>query len=409
MKSPALSPKIIILSDQVVFSGTSFVITLLVARSTDVAGFGVYSGYVLAIYLAVSAIGAWTIQPFQVLLGKTENVPLYTSFIVSLQLVLIVLVSVIIAAVMSVWFSQVPVSVVFFAIGFLFHDFGRKLLLALNKPIQTFITDCVVSTGLLIASVVFMLFGQGDIYKLMMLFSGAYLVSLVLILWYTRPFVIQRTAFVAFLKLHFGEGKWLFSTALVQWWSGNMFVVASGIYLGAAALGALRLGQSLFGVLNIILQTFENYVLPQTALRLKESQASALHFLSSISRKAGLLFIPILIVAFFGSTQIMILAGGQAYSEYGYVVRWLSILYIFIFISQPIRILIRSLLLNKHFFYGYVLSLVFALSMSHFLLSTYELNGAILGLIVSQLLLMVYWVYVLQSQKLNLWKSFTSF
>lgn len=409
MKFPSLSPKLLILSDQVIFSGASFIITLLVARSTDVEGFGVYSGYVLAVYLAVSAISAWSIQPFQVLLGKAENVPSYISFVVLLQLLLTVIVSFVVIAVMSVWFSKIPFVVVFFAIGFLFHDFGRKLLLALNKPLQTFITDSVVSSGLLIASLAYVFYGNGDIYKLMLFFCIAYLFSFVLVLFFTRPFTITRTDFVVYFNMHLKEGKWLFSTALVQWWSGNMFVVASGIYLGAAALGALRLGQSLFGVLNIILQTFENYVLPQTALRLKESNSSAIHFLRSISRKAGLLFLPILVGAFFMGTQVMVLAGGQAYAEYGFVVRGLSLLYIFIFISQPIRILIRSLLLNKHFFYGYVLSLVFALSLSHILLSNYELNGAIMGLIASQLILIVYWAFVLTFHKINLWKSFMSF
>jgi O-antigen/teichoic acid export membrane protein len=52
---------------------------------------------------------------------------------------------------------------------------------------------------------------------------------------------------------------------MVQWFSSNFFTLVAGIYLGVNALGALRLVQSFFGVINVILQTVENYYLPKTA------------------------------------------------------------------------------------------------------------------------------------------------
>ena len=55
----------------------------------------------------------------------------------------------------------------------------------------------------------------------------------------------------------------------------NLFIVTSGVYLGVAALGAFRLVQSLFGILNLVLQTFENYVLPQASVKYNESATKA--------------------------------------------------------------------------------------------------------------------------------------
>jgi O-antigen/teichoic acid export membrane protein len=406
MKKLLNSPKFLILADQAVFSGSSFVLTLLVARNIEVAMFGLYSGYVLAVYLVVSAVSAWVIQPFQVLQGKADDMQAYTSFTIALQVILTVLACVFTLAVLVLVVPDVPLTVVLFGGGFMMHDFGRKLLLALDKARQTLFLDIVVSIGLFVATLAFISIGDDNIYQLLMFCFFTYLLSVALIFYFTKPRAITRLFFMSSLRQHFREGKWLFSTALVQWWSGNMFVVASGVYLGTTALGALRLGQSLFGVLNIVLQTFENYVLPQTALRLRISKEASMHYLGSISKKTALLFVPILILAFLFGTRVMVLAGGVAYADFGFVVQGLAVLYVLVFLNQPIRIIIRSLLFNKHFFYGYVISLVFALSFSHVLLSNFELTGAIIGLTVSQLILLVYWSIVLQQQKINLWKLF---
>lgn len=409
MKFPALSPRMMILLDQAIFSGTSFIITLLVARATNVEDFGIYSGYVLGIYLAVSAVGAWVIQPFQVLLGQIDDRNGYTSFIVWLQLFLTLLVCLIALGIIALFVEGIPLTVILYAAGFMFHDFGRKLLLALDRPLPTLLSDTVASIGMLAAAVIFYSFGEGDVYTLMLYFFFAYLVPGAMILIYSKPFQFDSKQFPKYIQLHVKEGKWLFSTALVQWWSGNLFVVASGVYLGAAALGALRLGQSLFGVLNVLLQTFENYVLPQTAQRMRESRTSAVHYLASVTRKSALLFLPVLVLTFVFDETIMKLAGGSSYESYGYVLQGLTLLYVFIFFSQPVRMLVRSLLLNQHFFYGYVLSLVFALVVSPVLLGNFELMGAIAGLILSQFILIVYWSFVLRTHNLKVWKSFMSF
>jgi O-antigen/teichoic acid export membrane protein len=159
----------------------------------------------------------------------------------------------------------------------------------------------------------------------------------------------------------------------------------------------------------VLLQTFENYLLPLTAHKINLELATGLSFLSSMSRKAGLLFMPILAISYLFAKQILVWAGGEAYAPFGFVLQGMAFLYMLVFLSQPIRLLIRALLLNKHFFYGYLLSLGFALSFGHVLLSNFGLVGALLGLAISQVLLMVYWTLVLQKRKIHLWKSFISY
>jgi O-antigen/teichoic acid export membrane protein len=401
--------KWLILLDQAVFSGTSFLITIMVARMSDLESFGVYTAYMLAIYLTLSALGAFTIQPFQVLLGKAGDKASYISFVFWFQIVLLLVVLFAVFGVLRFFIPAIPLPVILFALGFIFQDFSRKLLLALDKPLHTLILDAASSVALLSALLFFGQSSEKEISILMQYFAVAYIVPGALLLLFVRPIRLSRDYCRHFFYLHVKEGKWLFFTALTQWWSGNLFVVASGLYLGAAALGALRLAQSLVGVLNVLLQTFENYILPQTALKINNDQESGIKYLSEMSRKAGLLFLPILAVTWLFSEQIMILAGGQEYAKYSFVLQGMALLYVLVFINQPVRLMVRAMLLNQHFFYGYAVSLTFALIFSHSLLSGFGLSGAIAGLSASQFLLMSYWLYILKQRNIRLWKSFISY
>ena len=201
----------------------------------------------------------------------------------------------------------------------------------------------------------------------------------------------------------------LISLMSIQWWAGNLFVVASGIYLGSAALGALRLGQSLFGVLNVFLQTFENYVLPQSAIRMQQGQDQGIAYIRKTNQKLAFVFIPVLVIIFLFASPILTLAGGSNFTDYGFVLKGLCLLYVFIFLSQPIRFFFRSIQMNNHFFYAYLISLVFAFSTSHWLISTYGLRGVIAGLTASQLILMLYWTLILQLKNIKIWKSYISY
>jgi O-antigen/teichoic acid export membrane protein len=165
--------------------------------------------------------------------------------------------------------------------------------------------------------------------------------------------------------------------------------------------------QSLFGVLNLLLQSFENYVLPEATRRYVASAQEAQHYLRRISSRAALFFGMVLVPLFLFATEIIRRAGGPEYVPYAYVVRGMALLYGLIFIGYPIRIAIRVLLLNNHFFHGYLLSLVFSLLSFQYLIRYWNLGGAIAGLMLSQVIVLLYWSFVLKNKKFALWKQYT--
>jgi len=400
--------KLIILFDQTVFSGGSFLLTLGIARFLDIENFGTYSAYVLIIYLLINVLGAFVIQPFQVSGGQSDHKNEYLTFVFWLQLFLIYFVTLLAFIAFLVFDLALPLSVLIFGAGFIFQDFARKVLLALNRIFETLVLDFITYSALFSALFFFKNSSNTAVDDLMLNLGISYLLPAVISIIILKPFFWNKPLFLIFLKQHLKEGRWLFMTAFTQWWSSNLFVIGSGIYLGAASLGALRLAQSLMGILNILLQTFENYVLPQTAIQLKFSIDNAIYFLSNISIKAALLFIPVLVVSFIFASPIITYAGGLAYTEYAYALQGMAVLYLLVFVSQPIRILIRVLVLNHHFFYGYLLSLSFALLFGHYLLEKFHLIGAIAGLMISQVLVMTYWGFILYKKEIAPWKSYIS-
>lgn len=399
----------VVLLDQAVFSGSSFVTTLLVARILSIGDFGLWAACILGLYLVLSGVSAFVIQPFQVMVAGHTSSRVAIGFAVVLEIALILVLVGGVSVAASLFDLPISFSFLCFGAGFLFHDFGRRMLLAMDRGKQALLLDLTVAIGSGFAFLVFWQKGNLGLDSLFGSLAWAYLPAALLFLAFVKPIIPSMDATRDGLVQHFEQGRWLFMTAFAQWWSTNFLVVSAGLFLGAAALGALRLSQSLMGVLNVLLQSFENYLLPQTAKRLAVDIQLGSDYLIQVVRRAGVLFLPVLAVIVVFSTPILVLAGGQDYADFGYVLRTVALLYVLVYLSQPLRLLVRGMMLSKHFFYGYLLSLAFGLVFSRLLISEFGLSGALTGMAISQILMMAYWTFVLHKKEIHLWKSFISF
>lgn len=400
-------PAVLVLFDQAIYSGTNFLLTFFLAQQLEVKSFGLFSTILLITYLLMSIVNALLIQPFQVSISKISK---KREYYVSLFLGLVALLFFFMFVVKLLPFF-LPVENVFngnsnaiicFITGYIFQDFFRKLFLSL----ATIDTVLIIDVLFLVIIVLGFCFYTNPVHLNLALwiigvanFVSAIPGLLFIVKKYEKPL-----SWKLFLKNHLFQGKWLLSVAVLQWSSSNFFVLVSGIYLGIEALGALRLVQSLFGIINIVLQSVENFFLPKVAALYHKNTSKAKAYLLEISLYGALLFSVILSVLFFFSTEIIILAGGEKYQTYGYVVKIIAVLYFFIFLSYPIRIAIRVMVLNKIFFFGYLFSFLFSMLTFHFLLKYAGLYGAVSGLICNQIIMMLYWQTQLKKNHFYLWK-----
>jgi O-antigen/teichoic acid export membrane protein len=358
----------------------------------------------------VSLLNSVIIQPFQVSLEKMEDKKSYISFNFWSQIALVALITLGLFITIKADFrflasiKHLSENALLFVVGFIMHDYSRKLFLAKADVFISFLIDVVTTTLHLSILGYAWYFSNHSLNSITLMFGLSYIPSLVISIVVLRPNFQQLKRWIDYLKLHLEQGKWLLLTTLTQWWASNLFIVTSGVYLGVASLGAFRLVQSLFGILNLVLQTFENFVLPQASRKYSESAESAKVYLKSITKKSGLLFGIVLLVLFVFSEQVMKLSGGEKYISYSYIVKGMVILYAFIFIGYPIRLSIRLLILNRVFFIGSLLSFFFSLISFDYLLKNWGINGAVIGLIASQLIVLSYWQFILFKHKFVLWK-----
>jgi O-antigen/teichoic acid export membrane protein len=406
LKKIASSPSILVFADQAISSGTTFLLTLFLAQKLDNKSFGAFSAIVLVSYLVMSITNALLIQPFQVSISKIMEKKQYQVFltyglfVVSLFLFFLIQFAVFFLAHTNEYRLNVY-AISCFILGLIINDFFRKLLLGINKVKIVFAMDFIF---LLLILIVFCWDETIQLSNALWTIGLSNLITALPGIYFIVKNFETPTSWKLFLSHHFSQGKWLFSVALLQWCSSNFFVLVSGIYLGIEALGALRLVQSFFGILNVGLQTVENYFLPKVATIYNENSAKAKKYLLEITIFGALFFAVLLTVFFIFSDEIIVLAGGQKYQNYGYVVRIISVLYFFIFLSYPIRIAVRVLVLNKIFFFGYVLSFVSSLLSFHFLLNSFGLYGAVSGLILNQIIMILFWQNQLKKNQFQLWK-----
>ena len=399
------TPTLLVLFDQLMYSGSNFMITIFLARLLSVTEFGLFSSIIIYTYLLLSLLSAFLIQPFQIAYPKTENKNEYVQFILYSVMFSFLLIS----AVNFLIYLFLPIksfsflTLTFFLFTYIFQDFLRKTLLTKNaiKSVSymdaIFLFSIVSSYFIIDKSII-------NLNVALLIISISNLLSICFgILPLLKSFQ-KAINWKTYLKSHWLQGKWFVSVSLLQWGNSNLIILFSGLYIGLEGIGALRLVQSFFGILNVLLQVVENYFLPKIAKLYHENRQTAKQYLLKITLNGLLLFGSILLLLFMFPNKAMTLAGGIQYVKYSFLVQFMAILYLIIFLGYPIRIMIRIKLLNKSFFIGYLFAFLFTLLSFQWLLVHYSISGAVLGLILNQIIMLLYWQFQLKKNHFLLWK-----
>ncbi|MCG8310265.1 MAG: hypothetical protein MI975_22920 [Cytophagales bacterium] len=399
-----------VLLDQAAFSGSNFIVTLMLARILAPDQFGIFSSVVLFVYLLISISNALIVQPFQVILPSVKEQSDYRSFATAGQTLVIVATAALTWLLMRfradilIGLRSESTGIISYIAAFLYHDFHRKIFLARGAVGQALVIDTVTGVVQISGLAVGHYMAAPGLSQVLTFMGISYVPSLFISIFVSGISLRGCKKWPIYYLMHVRQGKWLLMTSVLQWWANNLFTVVSGIFLGAKALGALRLVQSFFGVLNMLIQTFENYALPRAAHLFQTSAEESKLYLRKISLHGILLSGIFLCVIFLFSNEIIVLASGHAYSEYAYLVNGMAVLYVIIFLGYPVRMAIRIMVLNRQFFTGYVVSFLFSLFSFRYLLIEWQLRGALAGLVLNQLIILVFWQYALIKKNFVLWK-----
>lgn len=406
------SEKFWVAGDQALVSGTAFLTTLLVARVISPEEFGWFASVNLLQLFLLAVQNAVVTSPFQVeqarySLTRREAYAQVVGVFQLLAVIIVVSLSGIVymihpdslSSLYPIWWSSTGL-----VAGFLTLDTLRRIFLATGAAEKAFWIDAISNllqlTGILVA------FTQNHLTlsSAIWIMGLTYLPAIALGAYWLKGGSMNRTSFFMALRNHYQQGKWLLLTSLLQWWAGNYFIVAAGVLLGAASFGALRLAQYILGLLNLVLQAMENYLLPEAARRYEKSPALLSSYLRQQAYRTIWVMAPVALAMTLFPETLFQWAGGDAYTSFAYLLPAFAFLYLFIFAGYPVRICIRVMKLNREFFMGYLISAAFGAIAAYPIIEKWGAIGVVVGLITNQLLLIAYWLWILQRKKYFIWK-----
>ncbi|MDX1348962.1 MAG: lipopolysaccharide biosynthesis protein [Putridiphycobacter sp.] len=392
--------------DQGIVSGVNFLIGVLLTNFMGIETYGVFAFLWMMVLFVSSIHQAFIIAPIYTLLPKQKDTKVYFANLLGIQLLFsfITFLSVSLIAGILIQFF-IPhmelhngVYVGLIAAVYVLHDFLRRVFFSLKKPFKSLVVDAI---GYGLQPIILLVLYSSDALTVMSAIQG---VSIVLVLGIVTGFMVYGKIQVSFkirktFILHWRFSKFLVGTSLLQWVSGNFFIVMSAGLLGPIAIGVIRMAQNIVGVLHVLFLAFENSIpLQASEVLMAGGKQKMMKFFAKKIKVAFFIVAVILIGIVWFSKVIIVQLYGTQYIDYQYVLYAFCLLYVFVFIGTFLRFIIRTLEYNKIIFYSYIATAIFSLLLAKTFVATFDILGVLLGLIISQLITNGMYLLALKSE-----------
>lgn len=395
-----------VLADQLLVSGTSFVTTVALVRALGLDGFGRFSllwmGVVFVQALQQACIGTplYTIGPKELQRG-TQAAAHYDAGVQRLELAFLAGVLAVgacgaraIAQLLGFELgARELAALVLAALARAAHDFARQRAFAREEPRRALALDGVACGVQLATLAALTWFGRIDPAVALLSLAAASACGALVGLAGELRLVAPRGTSRRTLERHLGMSRWLIALALLQWLTSNAFALAAGALLGPAAVGALKAGQTILGVLHVLLLAFENVVpVRAAALAARGARRELASYLRRISWTGGfaVLAVSACVAAFPGRLARVIYGATSADQELA--IRAFALHYVFVFLIGVLSVELRTLERTRPIFVAQALGALAALFAAHSTVEAFGLRGALAGMILQQfLVLLVLW------------------
>jgi len=392
------------LGDQALVSGMNFLTNVLLARLLGMKEFGIFTLAWMAVLFFNSLQMALVISPMMSIGPKQEehDAPVFFSVTLLQQVVMACLtfVLIVVGVRASAYFyprwhiASLAFPLAFVGFAWEMQEYFRRYFFTVQKAFWAFLSDGISYAGQVAILAVLFWKREGDAATALYVIGGTSLLA-VLFSMFKLPKPVwpgDKLRPIALRNWHFA--KWLAACALMQWSSGNFFIVAATWVWGASAAGVFRVAQSLIAVTHVWFQGLEN-VLPATASRLLhfEGRKSMMRYLRGVGTFWGgvtALFAAIVSVA--PDFWLKILYGG-AYVGYGYILRWYAILYLIMFANLVLRAGLRAVERTRPIFWSYVATTTISLLTAVPLARHWSLTGTMFGMLFVHLVALGILIY----------------
>ena len=183
-------------------------------------------------------------------------------------------------------------------------------------------------------------------------------------------------------------GKWLLGGSIADHSSNQIYIYMTGILLSASMAGVLGAARNILGLANIILLGLDNWLNPTASIQFAKNGKGALNrLLVRVSIWGGAVIGAYCLVASLFSQVLLDLLYRNIYSGYGMIVTLFALQTIVIFSVRMPTYGIRAVRKPQYLFIGKLISALFALPATIFLVKHFGIYGACSGMILGQLII----------------------
>lgn len=378
-----------VVMDQMVVSGSNFLLGIAMARLLGVERYGQWV-LLFAVVLYANTYSSSLVQaPMLTLLPRAEAKERQQLLRGSLtiQILLSLLLAVVTAAGVALadrflveWRgTHLVLPIGLLIIGFQLQDWVRRSFFSLGQSIPVLTNDIIAYGGQLALVIVLGRYDALNVQRALLVLAGCYLTGFCMGIlrlrirpsWEDAKNIVRttwRTSRDYFLSWQF---QWLGS-------QGVLFIGAGS--LGVQSAGAIRAAQNLLGPTNVLFQTLENVVPVRCSLHHKKGGNPALfRYLTKVTLFGGVpLGVFLLAVGVFGN-QILNLAYGAAYQGYGYLVAMHALYFGISFLVRLLTYVRRTWDQTRLIFIASLISAVVAVAVTAFTVGSLADKGVLLG------------------------------
>ena len=398
--------KVTVLFDQSLVSGVNFVVSALLARLLGLDQFGLFALAWMVVLFASSLHQALIISPLYTIYPKSEEKEKYLAKLTYTQILFSSIVLAITYIIVEVtvhlnpeWGSDyISIIISSAAAIFVTNDYFRRLMFSIHKAKSALYMD-LIGYGLQPISILVL-------YHFDFLTLSTALISTSSLLGVST--ILAATVFYkgginkdvgTVVKQNWKFSKYLFGTAILQWFTGNMFIVVAGTILGPFAVGAVRMAQNIVGVLHILFLAMEN-IIPLRAAEVMKRYGEK-RMLRHIGKSTLYAAVPTLVIlaSIVISAPILITKiYGAQYLEYKELLYAFTGLYILIFIGTMVRFIIRTKENNRVILVSYVICTLISVATAKPTIELFGIYGVILGLFMTQLITIGIYLFTLKTE-----------
>jgi len=386
--------------DQGFFSGSNFIVSLLLARYIDASAYGVFS-ITYSIFLFISGIyNSLVLEPINVLgpknhdndllLYKKQSIKLH--FLVTGLLTILGLICTLIFWLTKVQSIYIEISLVIsFSFPFiLFFWLARQCAYLETKPRVAFygsVIYAMIYIGFFLVLVFTSKIQVGYIFVDMALastVSGLIVFSQIGVRWSTNS-IIQRFRFPTIIKENWLFGRWILFSSLAYGISSLIYSPLIGFVLGVEQAGIFRGMQNFFQPFTQVVTGLSLLITPY--LSRKRFTSSEREFKTHTFFLIGLsLLLAIVysgIVLLFASPVINAVYNNSIYDQNIWIIPYLGISTIFAALDSALGVFYRVKEKTFIVFYGKIAGAIAVLVISLPMVEVYKMRGALVGLNIS--------------------------